>query len=95
MPKSIVIPDSEENDCPLATIKALGFTANHPMSSSNQTFNLYGISYKVLGATDLTLYVGAIKKEVYCLVVDITADYDLLFGKPWVEDLKNDPFHFI
>lgn len=71
MAKSIIVSDSKENVCPLATLKALGFTDYELMLYSQQTLNFYGIDYKVLRATNLTLYVGAINKEVYFLEMDI------------------------
>lgn len=90
----MVTPDLEENIFPLTTLKALGFSDNDLMLSIMPAVKLHGTTYKIAGVTNLFFYIGYSRREADFLVIDIQADYDILFGKSWVEDLLDDPSYF-
>lgn len=90
----MVTPDLEENIRLLSTLIALGFSDPDLMLFFMPAIKIYGTTYKILGIKYLVFFNGCSRKVAKSLVIDIQADYNLLFGKSWVEELVDDPSYF-
>ncbi|KNA24748.1 hypothetical protein SOVF_013090 [Spinacia oleracea] len=90
IPKPRVTID-QVNICPLATLKALGFTEYDLMLTTERAIKFCGITYKILGILDFVFSFESYYNNNEFLVIDLPADYDLLFREPWFEELLDSP----
>ncbi|KNA07492.1 hypothetical protein SOVF_171230 [Spinacia oleracea] len=87
IPKPWVTTDIQVNIFPLTTLKALGFTEYDRMVTMERAIKFHDITYKILGILTLLFSIETYRNQAEFVVIDIPADYDLLFEDPWLEEL--------
>ncbi|XP_059310245.1 uncharacterized protein LOC132061441 [Lycium ferocissimum] len=72
------------NICPIITLRALGIDIGKLRDSHVRVKGFDGAQRGVVGEIDLALEIGPVEFTVEFQVMDISASYNLLIGRPWI-----------
>ncbi|XP_075102682.1 uncharacterized protein LOC142177533 [Nicotiana tabacum] len=75
---------SSLNICPLDTLKRLGKGFHEIRAKSMNVKDFYGSQSATIGEINLCLQMGPTWFDVEFQVLDISASYNLLLGRPWI-----------
>ncbi|XP_055803488.1 uncharacterized protein LOC129872554 [Solanum dulcamara] len=79
------------NICPFTTLKVLGLNMGDIEESRVKVRAFDGAQRSVIGEIHLTLQVGPAEFPVLFQVMDVSSNYNLLLGRPWVHVAKTVP----
>jgi len=82
--KVLIDNGSAVNICPFTTLRALGIDIGKIRESHVRVRGFDGTQRGVIGEIDLPLQIGPVEFIVEFQVLDISASYNLLLGRPWI-----------
>ncbi|XP_059289021.1 uncharacterized protein LOC132042521 [Lycium ferocissimum] len=82
--KVLIDGGSAVNICPVITLRALGIDIGKLRDSHVRVKGFDGAQRGVVGEIDLALEIGPVEFMVEFQVMDISASYNLLIGRPWI-----------
>ncbi|XP_059310139.1 uncharacterized protein LOC132061316 [Lycium ferocissimum] len=82
--KVLIDGGSAVNICPVTTLRALGIGVGKLRDSQVRVKGFDGAQRGVVGEIDLALEIGPVEFMVEFQVMDISASYNLLIGRPWI-----------
>ncbi|XP_060202527.1 uncharacterized protein LOC132630957 [Lycium barbarum] len=82
--KVLIDGGSAVNICPVTTLRALGMDVGKLRDSHVRVKGFDGAQKGVVGEIDLALEIGPVDFTVEFQVMDISASYNLLIGRPWI-----------